>query len=209
MRILLLTNMYPPHHYGGYEQVCRDVVERFRQAGHEVHVLTTTWRVPDVPDSPDDDGIHRELSFYWDDHRLLSPPLPERLRIERRNHRVLDRVFSTVQPDVVSVWNMGAMSLGLLTDLGRRTVPMLFGIVVLPITFLGAIYYPWTSLSPIAWLKYGVLINPLVYMSEGFRAALVRGVPHMSLVWVYLALIGFATVLTYLGIDGFKKRVIT
>ena len=44
MRILLLTNMYPPHHYGGYEQVCRDVVERFRQVGHEVHVLTTTWR---------------------------------------------------------------------------------------------------------------------------------------------------------------------
>lgn len=126
MRILLLTNMYPPHHYGGYEQICRDVVERFRRGGHEVHVLTTTWKVPGVPDSPDEVDIHRELSFYWDDHRLLSPPPLERLRRERHNHRVLDRMIATVQPDVVSIWHMGSMSLGLLTDLGRRGLPMVF-----------------------------------------------------------------------------------
>jgi glycogen(starch) synthase len=125
MRILLLTNMYPPHHYGGYEQVCRDVVTRFRQAGHEVHVLTSTWRVPGVADAPED-GVHRELSFYWDDHRLVSPRRLERLRIERHNHRVLDRMVATVRPDVVSVWQMGAMSLGLLTDLGKRGLPMVF-----------------------------------------------------------------------------------
>lgn len=126
MRILLLTNMYPPHHYGGYEQICRDVVQRFRQRGHQVHVLTTTWRVPGVPDSPDDDHVHRELRFYWDDHQLLSPPLLERLRVERHNHRVLDETLAAVKPDIVSVWHMGAMSLGLLTDLGERSLPMLF-----------------------------------------------------------------------------------
>jgi glycogen synthase len=126
VRVLLLTNMYPPHHYGGYEQICRDVVERFRRAGHEVHVLTSTWRVPGVADPPDDVGIHRELSFYWDDHRLLSPPPLKRWRVERHNHRVLDRTIAAVRPDVVSVWHMGAMSLGLLTDLGRRALPLVF-----------------------------------------------------------------------------------
>jgi len=116
-------------------------------------------------------------------------------------------VLLTLGP--LACFTAAALGLTLGTRFDPRTVPMLFGIVVLPITFLGAIYYPWTSLSPIAWLKWAVLVNPLVYMSEGFRAALVKGVPHMQLIWVYLGLMLFASVLTYLGIDGFKKRVIT
>ena len=51
-------------------------------------------------------------------------------------------------------------------------MPMLFGVIVLPLTFLGAIYYSWQALEPIRWLQIVVLVNPLVYMSEGFRAAL-------------------------------------
>jgi ABC-2 type transport system permease protein len=103
----------------------------------------------------------------------------------------------------------GALGLFFGTVFAPRTVPMMFGIVVLPITFLGATYYPWTSLDPIKWLKILVLVNPLVYMSEGFRAALVNGVPHMHLVAVYLALIGFTALLATLGIRGFRRRVLT
>ena len=116
-------------------------------------------------------------------------------------------VLLTIAP--LACITSAALGLTLGTRFDPRTVPMLFGIVVLPITFLGAIYYPWSRLSPIPWLKWFVLVNPLVYMSEGFRAALVKGVPHMNLGAVYAALIIFGTVLTYVGIDGFKKRVIT
>ena len=59
-------------------------------------------------------------------------------------------------------------------------VPMLFGVILIPITFLGCTYYSWLALEPIRWLKIAVLVNPLVYLSEGFRAALTP-VPHMSL----------------------------
>ena len=75
-------------------------------------------------------------------------------------------------------------------------------------TFLGAIYYPWATLTPIAWLKYFVLINPLVYMSEGFRLALTRGIPHMPILAIYAALVGFAAFMTWWGIQGFRKRVL-
>ena len=85
---------------------------------------------------------------------------------------------------------------------------MLFGVVVLPITFLGCIYYPWRSLEPIRWLQIAVLVNPLVYMCEGFRAALTTGTPHMSLWAVYGALALFAVVLTWIGIDGFERRTV-
>lgn len=89
-----------------------------------------------------------------------------------------------------------------------RTVPLLFGVVVLPLTFLGCIYFPWQSLEAIRWLQVVVLVNPLVYMSEGFRAAL-TGVPTMSLLAVYPVLIAFTALFVWQGVNGFKKRVLT
>jgi len=122
--------MYPPHHLGGYELSCRDVLDRLRRRGHEVTVLTTTMRVADVTDHPDEQerGVRRELDFYWDDHRLVTPPLRQRVTIERANHAALRRVIEETRPDVVSVWNMGAMSLGLLTAVQRRGIPRLLAV---------------------------------------------------------------------------------
>ena len=101
----------------------------------------------------------------------------------------------------------GAMGLMFGTQFDPRTVPMLFGVILIPITFLGCTYYSWQALEPIRWLQVFTLINPLVYLSEGFRAALTP-VPHMSLIAVYGVLVGFTAVLTWLGIRGFTKRVI-
>ena len=59
-----------------------------------------------------------------------------------------------------------------------RTVPLLFGVIIVPITFLGCVYYSWSALAPIRWLQIVVLLNPLVYISEGFRAALTNSHAH-------------------------------
>ena len=102
----------------------------------------------------------------------------------------------------------GALGLTFGTRFDPRTVPMLFGIVVLPLTFLGAIYYPWAALQNVRWLQVLVLVNPLIYISEGLRAALTP-VPHMSLWAVYPAMCAFTGFLGVLGIRGFRKRVLT
>jgi ABC-2 type transport system permease protein len=101
----------------------------------------------------------------------------------------------------------GAMGLTFGTAFEPRTVPMLFGVVLIPITFLGCTYYSWHALEPIRWLQVGTLANPLVYLSEGFRAGLTE-VPHMSLLAVYGVLVAFTALFTWLGIRGFTKRVI-
>jgi ABC-2 type transport system permease protein len=100
-------------------------------------------------------------------------------------------------------------SLGLTmgTRVKPQQVPLLFAIVVLPITFLGAVYYPWASLAPIRWLQIVVLVNPLVYMCEGFRLALTSGVDHMPVWAIYGGMIAFTVVLAWVGIDGFRRRV--
>ena len=103
-------------------------------------------------------------------------------------------------------WVAAALGLVLGTKVEPQQVSYLFALVVLPLTFLGCIYYPWRALEAVRWLQVAVLINPLVYMCEGFRAALTSGVPHMSLWAVYGGLAVFAVVLTWLGLDGFSKR---
>jgi ABC-2 type transport system permease protein len=115
-------------------------------------------------------------------------------------------VLLTLVP--LACYMCGALGLTFGTRFDPRTVPLLFGIVVLPLTFLGAIYYPWQALEPVRWLQVLVLVNPLVYMCEGFRAALTP-VPHMSLWAVYPVMVGFSALFTWLGISGFKRRVLS
>lgn len=125
-RVLVVTNMYPPHHYGGYELSCRDCVERWRAAGHDVRVLTSRLRVPGVATPPGETGVMRSLRAYFRDGDLFAPSVPVRLAWEWANQRALRRVLREFAPDVVSVWHMGAMSMGLLTTLVRSGVRLVY-----------------------------------------------------------------------------------
>lgn len=102
-----------------------------------------------------------------------------------------------------------ALGLTLGTQLDPRSVPILAGFVALPLAFFGAIFYSWSALEPIPWLQYAVLVNPLVYLSEGFRAALSTGIPTMPLPVIYGVLVVATAVLCLTGINGFKKRVLS
>jgi ABC-2 type transport system permease protein len=106
-----------------------------------------------------------------------------------------------------------ALGLTFGTFFDPRTVPLLFGIVILPITFLGGTYYSWTTLAPVQvgsihWLQILVLVNPLIYINEGFRAALTSA-DHMSLLVIYPVLGAFCLFFLWTGIRGFTKRVIS
>ena len=106
-------------------------------------------------------------------------------------------------------------SLGLTfgTRFDPRTVPVMFGVVILPMTFLGGTYYAWTALAPVkvfgwSWLQTVVLLNPLMYVTEGFRSALTRST-HMPLFVIYLVLVCLCALFLWLGIQGFRKRVLS
>jgi ABC-2 type transport system permease protein len=101
-------------------------------------------------------------------------------------------------------------SLGLLlgTIMDPRKMQMLFAVILLPATMLGCVYYPWAALQNIRWLQIVILINPMVYMSEGLRAVLTPVLPHMPMWAVLLALVGGTVVFGYLGTRTFTKRVL-
>jgi len=101
-------------------------------------------------------------------------------------------------------------ALGLLlgTAMDPRKMQMLFAVILLPATMLGCVYYPWSALHHIRWLQIAVLINPMVYMSEGLRAVLTPTLGHMPMWAVLLALVGGTVVFGYLGIRTFTNRVL-
>lgn len=137
--------MYPPHYLGGYELSCYDVMERWRSRGHEVEVLTTTFRLPQaIHDTTPSIPVRRELGFYWDEHRILRPSVPRRIQIERGNQAALERALSEFRPDVVSAWHMGAMSLGLLQTIVEREIPIVLVVADEWLVYGGAVD-AWTS----------------------------------------------------------------
>jgi ABC-2 type transport system permease protein len=101
-------------------------------------------------------------------------------------------------------------ALGLLlgTVMDPRKMQMLFAAILLPATMLGCVYYPWAALHHIRWLQIAVLVNPMVYMSEGLRAVLTPGIPHMPMWAILLVLVGGTVIFGYLGARTFTRRVL-
>lgn len=116
-------------------------------------------------------------------------------------------VLLTVLP--LSCVTAAALGLALGVVFEPRAGPWLFSAVALPLSFFGAIFYTWESLEPLPVFQYAVLINPLVYMSEGLRAATVAGIPHLPLPTVYVALLAFTGVFSVVGVRGLRRRVLS
>ena len=103
----------------------------------------------------------------------------------------------------------GAVGLTIGTSVAPQNIALMFGIVVVPVTFLGCVYYPWAMMHAVRWLQILVLINPVVYMSEGLRTTLTPSLPHMP-AWVTLvALTVSLVVLSWVGMRGFLRRVLS
>jgi ABC-2 type transport system permease protein len=101
----------------------------------------------------------------------------------------------------------GGLALG--CSVGQTQIGLLFSMVLAPMIMFGCAYYPWSALKTFPVLQIAVLINPLVYASEGLRAALAPQVPHID-TWIVLAVLAIADVsLVLLGLNRFNRKAVT
>jgi ABC-2 type transport system permease protein len=108
---------------------------------------------------------------------------------------------------------MAGLGLVLGTSFEPRNIGLMFGFIILPITFLGGTYYAWTRLAPVTvggwhWLQTVVLVNPLIYVNEGMRAVFTNA-PHLHLYVIYPVVVGFAVVFLGIGLRNFRRRVLS
>ncbi|MGB0745139.1 MAG: glycosyltransferase family 4 protein [Opitutales bacterium] len=126
MKILVLSNLYPPHGIGGYEERCLHTVESLRERGHDVQVLTSNHHI-EGRDSSDESKIHRKLhvhGFYG--HPWLS--IHKLYKLEKENQATLRSLLHGFNPDVVHVWNMGGITKSLLHTLEAQATPVVYDI---------------------------------------------------------------------------------
>lgn len=125
MRILVLSNLYPPYYVGGYELRCEATVKALRARGHAVHVLTSDHGVG--PGSADTDEVSRSLRIQgFFGHPWLG--IRKLRALEFHNHRVLREAVAKFKPDGVHVWNLGGLSKSLCLALERLGVPVVYDV---------------------------------------------------------------------------------
>ena len=136
MKLLMITDLYPPHHVGGYEIRCKETAEELRRRGHEVEILTSTW---EADGSEVENQVHRLL----ESNPLNNPRevafrdfLKLRRRYyqlkwvfnNRRNYDVTRELEKQIKPDVAFIWNMDSVGVAPLLASQHQDIHTVFSI---------------------------------------------------------------------------------
>ncbi|HEV3308878.1 MAG TPA: hypothetical protein VGZ91_20725 [Candidatus Sulfotelmatobacter sp.] len=101
----------------------------------------------------------------------------------------------------------GGLALG--CSINQAHIGLMFSMVLTPMIFFGCTYYPWSALSHFPILQKIVLVNPLVYASEGLRGTLVPQFPHLPLVAVLVVLTIFDALFLAAGLSQFRRKAVS
>jgi len=115
--------------------------------------------------------------------------------------------FALIIALVAGFASCGGLALG--CTINQQHIGLMFSMVMTPMIFFGCTYYPWSALKTFPILQKAVLINPLVYASEGLRATLVPQFEHLSIPAVLIALFFFDVLLLILGLRQFEKKAVS
>jgi ABC-2 type transport system permease protein len=100
----------------------------------------------------------------------------------------------------------GGLAMG--CSVGQTHIGLLFSMVLAPMIMFGCAYYPWSALKSFPILQMVVLINPLVYASEGLRGTLAPHVPHMPVMLVIAVLALADLALIAFSLNRFQRKTI-
>lgn len=119
MKVLIVTNLYPPYLLGGYEIRCAQVAEALCQRGHEVRILTSVYGLPvkllarfqPITEVVHDIRVDRWLHNYaFGPQQQYRPWVLFQARRELMDARRFVDVLNDFRPHVVNWWNMNGIS---------------------------------------------------------------------------------------------------
>ncbi len=126
MRILVITNYYPPYYKGGYELACRDCCDFLASRGHGVFILSGHYGL----DVPEDECVYEQMRavrrLKYIDYSVSS--YRGKLGVEKHNYAATAAAIDAVKPDIVYIWNMQAVSLAAVLAVQKSGVKRIFEI---------------------------------------------------------------------------------
>ncbi|HLI05731.1 MAG TPA: ABC transporter permease [Ktedonobacteraceae bacterium] len=105
--------------------------------------------------------------------------------------------------------SLAMSALGLLIGSATRGAQsnIVFTVLLVPMSFLGCVYFPWAALAPVPLLQSIALLDPQTYMSELLRATMTAD-PHMSFLWAFGGMLIWTALFFFLGLRTFIRRAI-
>ncbi|MBB5182298.1 ABC transporter permease [Catenisphaera adipataccumulans] len=99
---------------------------------------------------------------------------------------------------------MASAALGLLvgTIIKPSQVAAMFPGFLMPVVFLGAIFYTWHQMSPLPVMQGIILIDPLTWINEAIRAVMT---PQITSLPLSLTMIGIIVWIVVMGIIALKR----
>ncbi len=133
MRILMLSNLYPPYAAGGAEILASDIAAGLERLGHEVLVLTSSHGLNQAKQDGRVWRILREFPVaHFNQSRSIAQQFNQLYSYYRRYHcaanaRALRRIVSAVKPDVLYVWEITGIGVtSLLKSIRTLNIPTVF-----------------------------------------------------------------------------------
>lgn len=125
VRIGVVSNLYPPHVIGGYEQLCGKVCDELAARGHEVVVLTSTYG--GAATELEGQIVERQLKLLVNEDDIYRPftaSAQERDEINAYNRNTLAKFNNRYKPDLWFVWNLYFLDLTILDELSSFSQPV-------------------------------------------------------------------------------------
>jgi glycogen(starch) synthase len=132
LKILIVINLYPPHYFGGYEVRCSQVAEFLQKAGHEVRVLTSSYRLPNYDETARSHeqervggvSVERSLCYF----RVNPPPSGYSYTLSMAKRQMADarrfiQILDAFRPDIVNWWNLEGITKAILRIPASRSIP--------------------------------------------------------------------------------------
>lgn len=135
MKILILSDRYPPYYEGGYELICRDTAEQLSRRGHLVSILTTKYG---INAAKIEGNVFRLLECCgWDNmisiHKRYLQAQLKRAFMFRKNYWIAQRTIKKISPDIVYVWQLCDAFILPIIAAQQRGIPCVFDIGTLQI----------------------------------------------------------------------------
>lgn len=141
MKILAITAFYPPHHSGGYELRCKDVLEGLRTKGHDIYIITTHCPIKNC-------NLHRDefSTFRYLHRKSQASSIFARIYFDLLDLKFIDNLFTSTRPHIIYLSHLGDLSNAIIPYFSRREVPIVLddgglGSVLIAKNFTKMLYF--------------------------------------------------------------------
>lgn len=127
MKILTISNLYPPNAVGGYEVLCFEVMQALAEKGREITVLTSNYGGKQADFS--NQRVLRHLTLLANEENIYLPlniSAEQRNAINQKNLQSFEQTLRDFCPDLIFIWNLHFLDVSLIETIEQSDIKRVY-----------------------------------------------------------------------------------